>query len=83
MVEDERMPGGGKSSQNSDVAEQLSDSLKTFVGQLRKILNKNNRVLFCLNTGLFIFSKHCKFDGKYTGNIHCRQLLIGLFTFLR
>ena len=46
-----------------DVAGQLSDSLKCFVGQKRKMPNKNNRVLLCSNTGLFIFSKHCEFDG--------------------
>ena len=48
----------------SDVAGQLSDRLKVFVGQER-----NNRTLLCLNTGLSTFSKYCKFDGKYAGNL--------------
>ena len=55
------------------VAGQLSDSLKNVVRQKRKIPDKNiYRVLLCLNTGLFIFSKHYKFDGKktkYSGNM--------------
>ena len=55
------------------VAGQLSDSLKIFVRQKRKMPHKNiYRVLLCLNTGLFIFRKHYKFDGKkskYTGNM--------------
>ena len=52
-----------------EVAGQLSVRLKLFVGQERKLLDKNNRALLCLNTCLSIFSKYCKFDGKYAGNI--------------
>ena len=45
-----------------DAAGQLSDRLKMFVGQKRKLLDQSNRSLICLNTGLSIFSKYCKFD---------------------
>ena len=54
------------------VAGQLSDSLKIFVGQKKKVPDKNNRVLLNSNTSLSKYSKHCKFDGKqpkYTGNM--------------
>ena len=49
----------------------VSDSLIFFVGQKRKMTDKNNRVLLYSNTSLTKFSKHCKFDGKlskYRGN---------------
>ena len=46
------------------LAGQLSDSLKIFVGQKRKMPDKNNRVLLYSNTSLSKFSKHCKFDGN-------------------
>ena len=42
---------------------------ENFVGQERKMSDKNNRVLLFLNAGLFIFSKHCKLDGKYSVNM--------------
>ena len=54
------------------VAGQLSNSLKIFVGQKKKVPDKNNRVLLNSNTSLSKYSKHCKFDGKqskYTGNM--------------
>ena len=55
------------------VARQLSHSLKILSNRKEKCRTKiSNRVLLCLNTGLFIFSKHYKFDGKkskYTGNM--------------
>ena len=38
--------------------------------------DKNNWVLLCSNNGLFVFSKHCKFDGKYAGNMCNLQKLV-------
>ena len=40
------------------------------------MLDKNNRTPLCLNTGLSIFSKYCKFDGKYAGYNYVQSSLI-------
>ena len=49
---------------------QLSNSLTIFVGRKRKMPDKKTQCLLCLNTGLFIFSIHCKFGGKYAGKMY-------------